>query len=189
MNIGPSTGAWLTSSGHIFKENWFSLSRSHQQLLNWGQGFMSTSRSMAGCWSAWSCSGFVQVTTAAVSSWMQWTCYVQKMLFWPSPPQPLALTVLTSSLLWRSSSLGVGWGRVRHKHPNYRRALHWHLLSACWPHLTPFKGPTKGWVHKPIITNLYGRCGTYEDITVDNRYIGQHKGDENRGMQNQSFMS
>lgn len=35
------------------------------------------------------------------------------------------------------------------------------------------------------ITNLYGRFGTYEDITVDSRYIGQHKGDENRGIQNQ----
>lgn len=120
-----------------------------------------------------------------MSSRVQWTCYVQKMLFWPSPPQPLALTVLTSSLLWRSPSLGVGWGRVRYKHPNYRWALHWPLLSACWPHLTPFKGQTKGWVHKMTITNLYGRFGTYEDITVDNRYIGQHKGDENRGIQNQ----
>lgn len=42
--------------------------------------------SMLQCWLAWFSSCLVQALTVFVSSWVRWSCYVQKILFWSGPP-------------------------------------------------------------------------------------------------------
>lgn len=46
---------------------------------------------------AWACANLVQVITALMSSWMWCPCHIQKILFWTSFSQPLALIYLPSS--------------------------------------------------------------------------------------------
>ena len=57
------------------------------------------------------CTGFVQATTAAESSWMQWSCHDQKT-FLLDPPCSLALTIFLSPLWWWSLSLDLGRGKT-----------------------------------------------------------------------------
>lgn len=58
-----------------------------------------------------------------------------------------------------------GW--LRYRHPIYRWAFRWHLFSAPWPLITPFKGQTTGWMHEAITVNLHDRL-TGIKIIIDN---------------------
>lgn len=67
-DMGPSTEVWSFS-----RSCWVSIAT---QL---GAGLLSPSLFHGRHWLAWSCSALVQATTAAVSWWVQLSCYVQKL--------------------------------------------------------------------------------------------------------------
>lgn len=58
-------------------------------------------------------------------------------------------------------------GLLSYRHPIYRWKFRWHLFSAPWPLITPFKGQTKGWMHEAITVNLHDRL-TGIKIIIDN---------------------
>lgn len=92
-------------------------------------------------------------------------------LAWPAPTKERSCRPLFCDGPW---VLGL----LRYKHPIYRWAFRWHLFSAPWPLITPFKGQTKGWMHEAITVNLHDWL-TGIKIIIDNistqRRIERHR--------------
>lgn len=82
---------------------------------------------MLECWLAWSCAGLVQATMAAVSSWVQQPCHVQKSLFQASLTSGY-YSLLSLLLQWPLRLEGGIWYRC----PVCGRELHCYLFSALW---------------------------------------------------------
>lgn len=116
MDEGPSIGAWSTYQGSHPKEDRFYLPWKpltlHSSAVRSRDSWALPSR--LGCWLDWSCAGLVQAATAALKSRVQWSCHAQKLLFFPSPPWPLAFTTFLSPLSWWSPSLGEGVMQMPH---------------------------------------------------------------------------
>lgn len=92
----PTLGMYLTSMGHILKENWLSILQKPWIVDNFpvrGGGSWSSLSSMLECWLASSCTGFLQTAPVVMSLWVQWPCHVQKTVFHSGPQWPLTLTI------------------------------------------------------------------------------------------------
>lgn len=76
-----------------------------------------------GCWLAWSCAGFVEAITSAVSSWMQGLCHVQKRV----SPQS---SCLSQSLRPFPTMVPETWERSSYRHHICDEALCRHLSSS-----------------------------------------------------------
>lgn len=164
MNIGPSTAVWLTPT---------SLKKTDPPSL---EAISSSSAEGRGSWA--------HLGLCWDADWLDLAqvLYRQPQQLWVHGDSEDAVLAQPSSTsasynLIILSSVTVpefGVGGVRYKHPNYRWAFHWHLFSAFWPLITPFKGQPIGWMHKTIIINLHERFRIYEDTTVDFLYIYIH---------------
>lgn len=85
VGIEPSKGHGHPTSSHTFEENWPSFSSSHQLSMGSHLGTGFNEPLSHPCWDAeWL--GPVEVTTAAVSWWVQWPCRVQKTACHSPPP-------------------------------------------------------------------------------------------------------
>lgn len=67
-----------------------------------------SSRSILECWLAWSCVGFVQATSGAMSWWVKWSCHIQKTLLCFGPPWSLDFIIFPPPFPLWSLSLGEG---------------------------------------------------------------------------------
>jgi hypothetical protein len=110
--------------------------------LDWRWGPMSTSHSMQQCLLSWPCADLLQEAPVAVSSWVQWSWYVQKTLLGSGLFQTLTLTVVLFHLPWWSWDLVEG----EYKCAISIRVSHWR--SPLWPAMNFYLD--QHWLHQEV---------------------------------------